>query len=578
MGLNESKKDADKNFSSKPVDSCTEDCPLANLLVTVIRPSKKGDPNFNNTITIQKTGDAPKTATEKCDSEKSFKKIPPGQYTISAKPEDGNGYSFEKSVKVSLSEGQTKKVKVKLVKLEIVKVTPTKNCKQYINLAKDAAKVDYGRIRKVEAHLNKKKADVTVYFDIKAGDKNRDPLPAALQAKITKSSKTNDKGIAEVEFESSRFGGDEFTIMASLHEDVKHVSSNAKKSKKITNWRKIWYQITQDKGVNIPSRSKVKKSFKDTFLEVEETDNKKLVYKDDIAGLQYHPIWQFEPGKGNRQIVCVGNHNKTEFYKEFVAATADKAPKAHLIICEAQWDPEDSPETTFELDKSTKAFRQLNSTNNDVLGVFDPPLKGGTLVKSGSWKWHDGTVEHTGELNDANISVYKSRALYSDFKLTIPSKCTIGVCTGCAGNTNILPTVAKKATAKLIMQCANGPWAGESGNKALNRPQCLIIVDKNTNVFNGTIIHELGHLHEQVRVDKNWLGIPDHTDQYDFRGGSGDHCKKDATEHATDVDQNGKKVYVGGSCVMYHVAVGNTKFCDQCKLDLKIRDLSDFFK
>ena len=61
------------------------------------------------------------------------------------------------------------------------------------------------------------------------------------------------------------------------------------------------------------------------------------------------------------------------------------------------------------------------------------------------------------------------------------------------------------------------------------------------------------------------------------RGGQGSHCKRDATEHATSVDQDGKKIYVGGTCVMYHVAVGNVIFCDNCKTDMRVRAMSDFF-
>jgi hypothetical protein len=29
---------------------------------------------------------------------------------------------------------------------------------------------------------------------------------------------------------------------------------------------------------------------------------------------------------------------------------------------------------------------------------------------------------------------------------------------------------------------------------------------------------------------------------------------------------------------MYHVAVGNVTFCDQCKTDIRAQDLEDFFK
>jgi hypothetical protein len=42
------------------------------------------------------------------------------------------------------------------------------------------------------------------------------------------------------------------------------------------------------------------------------------------------------------------------------------------------------------------------------------------------------------------------------------------------------------------------------------------------------------------------------------------------------VDGAGKKFWNGGTCIMYHVAVGNVTFCDNCKTDLRARDLSGF--
>jgi hypothetical protein len=82
----------------------------------------------------------------------------------------------------------------------------------------------------------------------------------------------------------------------------------------------------------------------------------------------------------------------------------------------------------------------------------------------------------------------------------------------------------------------------------------------------------------QVREQKNWLGLPNHPDQYTRRGGQGSHCKKGASEHATEVDEIGNKVYVNGTCIMYGTAVGNLAFCDNCEAELRVRDMSDFFK
>ncbi len=564
---------AKKTGGSAKVGDSKQKCPQADLFVTVVRKGKKGNPNFKNTIMVEpSSGGGNLGGFSNCDVKKAFLNIKPGKYKVSAKPANGKGYSFEKPVTVSIKKGQKKKVKLNLVQLMVVKVTPAKTVKQYVNLPTRNDEPTWGRTYKVTATINKKKKNIPVHFDFEPDAKNRSSLPADLKAKFkTKTSKTNEKGIAENKFTVSRFGGDKFKVLASINPDVKHKSSNAKKSKQIIVWRKIWYQITYDKGMKLPRRKKTLDEYKKLFLKIAEVDNKKLTYKNDITGITYHPIWQFKPGKGTNKIVCVGDHNKSKFYKKYKTPAAKTKPKAHLIMCDVQWDPINGPQTEYAFSSSSGKCYQKNSARNKYLGVFDPPLKGGSLVKSGSWEW-DG---HTGSLTSKNVKVKKSRKYTSEFEVILPPKCKAG-CAKCAGGTIISPTGAKKAKVKLILRCAKGPWAGESGKPG--KPQCLIVVDSNTKRFNNTIAHEIGHLFKQVRTSTGWLGVPNHSDQYVKRGGQGSHCKKGASVHATAKDQDGKKIYQNGTCIMFHVAVGNTKFCDQCSLDQKIRDLSDFFK
>ena len=565
---------AKRQNKGKTAGSSRQPCLPSNIYVTVVRTGKTGDPNFNNTIIVEGGGGSKKA---KCDVEKRFLKLKAGDYKVSAQPEAGNGYIFEGPPEpVTLAAGETKKVTLMLVRLEIVEVTLKSGAKQFVNLKNRKDQPSWGRTIKVEAKINRTLKGIPVHFDIEYDGSNRkkEDLPASLQAKISSSSKTNKDGIAETMLTVSRFGGDKFKVLASLSKDLKHPSATVVKSNDTEVWRKFWFQITADQGAVLNSRAKNTSAFNEVKAEVEEADNQIIDYRT-IPGLVNHPLWQFEPGKGTRQVVCVGEHNKAKFRSQYVAPKDDKKPKAHLIMCDVQWDPLDGPQGTYSMDASTKTFRQKNASGNDTLGVFDPPLKGGKLVKSGSWTWKIGKVTHTGTLTDANISIKQSRVWFADFEVTLPAQCSPG-CKGCRGGTNIVPNGGSPAVVKLRMKCASGPWAGESGGPG--NPHCLIVVNSNENEFNNTISHELGHLFSQVRKKKKWLGIPDHTDQYEKRGGQGSHCKKGATEDATQKDQDGKKVYVSGTCIMFHVAVGNTTFCDQCKLDLKIRNMSDFCK
>ncbi len=340
----------------------------------------------------------------------------------------------------------------------------------------------------------------------------------------------------------------------------------------------MFYQITADKTAKLPVRDKTFSAFESSFVEIEEV-NENLMDYGSIQGLTRHPLWQFRSdlrtsADGDRQIVCVGDHNKQKFYQQFKAK--NQPVTGHLIMCDAQWDPILGPANIHQLTQRHSELFQKNAAGNSYLGVFDPPLNGGALVSAGVWVWHDGKVQHNGDIGNHHITINKTRRHPTLFELTLPDKCVAGECKGCKGGTAIAPSTALPAKAKIQLQCGTGPWAGESGQPG--KPQCLIVVNSDEDQFNNTIAHEIGHLFKQVRQDKNWLGIPDHPDQYVKRGGQGSHCKKDATESATAKDQDGNTVYENGTCIMYHVAVGNTTFCENCSLDLKVRDMSDFFK
>lgn len=463
-------------------------------------------------------------------------------------------------------------------KFKLAEVTLGAARDQLVNLASAPKDATLGRSVAVTAKLDQKKSGVTVYFAIEAGKDNRTSLPADLQAKIKKSATTNADGIAQVQIDLSRFGGDKFKALASLQEKVAPADGGTVKSAEVTVWRKMNYQITADKGAKLPGRDKTFAAFKKTFLDIKEVDENIIQYSD-IKGLSYHPFWQFRvdlnaSADGDRNVVCVGDHNKDKFYALFKKPKQE--PTAHLIMCDAQWDPITGPISDHNLVKRTNRLVQMNATENDGLGVFKPALDGNKLVQSGSWTWNDGVKIHNGVFTDDDVLIEKSRRHTSVFELTLPMTCKASECKGCSGGSKIEPSAAKPAKAKLEMRCATGPWAGESGQPG--KPQCLIVVDSDENNFNNTIAHEIGHLFKQVREEKSWLGIPDHPDQYVKHGGQGSHCKKDATVSAAEKDQDGNAVYDNGTCVMYHVAAGNTEFCDNCTLDLRVRDMSGFFK
>ena len=289
-----------------------------------------------------------------------------------------------------------------------------------------------------------------------------------------------------------------------------------------------------------------------------------------------HELWQFDMSGSTRKVVCVGTENKLKFTGLFKSPIDTTKPKAHMVMCDVQWDGEMGSLQDFNFPSLSGSINYKNTAGNSYLGVFDPPLGGGAIVQPTSkWAWNDGSRTHQGNLSDTNIAIEQTRGHYSEVKVSIPSVCPAGCPCGAPG-TAIVPSATKQAVVRVRFKAATGPWAGESGQPGY--PHCLIVVNNNLNQFNNTIAHEVGHLFKSVRMDTSWKGIPDHPDQYIKRGGQGSHCKENATEHATRIDEIGDKQYVGGTCVMYHVAVGNTVFCDNCSSDLRVRDVSDIFK
>ncbi len=462
-----------------------------------------------------------------------------------------------------------------------------------------------GKKIKITAELTKKLKDVKIHFMLSPNKDNHEKahwgadlpvsfkfkkLDRALKAKdkadpkdlLHLSAKTDTDGVAAMEdLVLSRFGGDKFKIGAYIDEDphlAKYVDGHADLSVKepaLTDefqiWRRIWAQITRNQATAINGRGASVTAYEEVFVEYKEALDH--TFDAGALGLPDHEAWQFKPGAGTARVLCMGDHNKATFKAMFVAATDEHSPKAHLVMCDAQWDPKAGPKLKYK-SGTLVSTRDYESSSGASFGVFDPPLQGATIVRSGKWKWNDGVDVHEGPLVDANVAVLQARASPSEIQVTIPGTCP-ATCPCGAPGTAIAPTALKKASIELRLNAATGPWFGESGEPG--DPQCLIVINPDDAFFNNTIIHEIGHLLNQVRSATGWHGLPDHPDYYDDRGGQGPHCKKDAVEDPGEQDDNGNNVYTGGTCAMFHLN-DSVAFCHNCGADLRVRDLSDFFK
>jgi len=382
--LKKAKKSADKNFSNKCVGSSSEPCSLADLTVVVKNPNTDSSINFKNEIFVEHTGETTLSQHKKCDQNHTFGKLKAGAYRVSAKPAGDSGFHFETPIDITLAESDKKTVTLELKPLAIEQVTPTADGEQYVNLDADPAKPELGRVHKIQAKINKKQKDVTVYFELAPDAKNNKSLDAKLEAKIAKSAKTNDEGIAELDFTLSRFGGDKFAVKACLTPDFKHPSASVVSSKEITVWRRLWYQLNHHKDIVPPSMTTAVSKIKDVFI-------------DFIAET---PIKHTKAAKGK---VLVGSHNASTYHALRASAHNDRS--VHIILCDTQIDgtPGLSNEVEVEFDKNNDYILATEKTGKTYVMV-DPPLQAGKkLFISGSWK-----NTHTGKSGTLSYDATKT--------------------------------------------------------------------------------------------------------------------------------------------------------------------------
>jgi hypothetical protein len=554
-----------KGGSNKKAGAAKEDCPLANLYVTVVREDKTGNPNFSSSIIVEETpAGKKKTVKAKCDQEKGFLKLMPGSYDVSAKPPESTGYSLDSLTNVSLGAGDKKKTKLELKRVKVVEVTPTAKREQFINLRKAKSKPEHGRVVKVEAKLDKPLKGVTVNFDFEAHADNFDEskMKGSQKAKIKKSAKTDKKGIAKTNFTVSAAGGDQFKVLASLHPNPKHAAANPVKSAWIEVWRKVWYQFTHDKAFAVPDPADSVKAWKADNVGVKfEKADRVQFEKKDAPARTYYPDWMFNPGGGDREVAVIGGHNRSFFRKRY-KKEKDKPVKAHLVICEYQWDPGGNTRQ-LKVDLSASPSSELEMSGS----IINPPLKG-KLVAKGSWQTKS-LPKKKGTLKDENIIVEKTRSGRRNIKIQLPAEAPA-------------PAPGAEITVKIVLKAANGPYLGESDGK-----QILAVYDSSdVPDFNDTVTHEVAHSLNQTPTPGRQPGqLPKHPHQYTGRGGQGSHCStvvgggKGTLVKVTNKKHPwyNKKIYVTGICVMFHSGPQPHtlhKFCEKCVPYVQLQDMS----
>ena len=295
--------------------------------------------------------------------------------------------------------------------------------------------------------------------------------------------------------------------------------------------------------------------------------------KADAPARTYYPEFIINPGGAAKEVAVIGSHNKTAFQKLLKADPAEPV-KAHLILCEHQWDEGD------ETEKVAVTMKKPLVENLAVSeAIFNPALSG-PLVLSGDWESRApaGHPDHgkKGRITDDWIVVGKARPNRRNVSLKAPA----GTAT---------PSDEAPVKVSFSLRGVDGPFLGESG-----KPHMLVVFDaSDVRDFNNTVTHEIGHaLNQTPDPGKQSPGLPKHPRQYRDHGGIGPHCHTDKNAkgefvdgkvvEVPDPDDPKKKVkeFLTGVCVMFHQ--GDTRcideFCPTCEPYVKATDVSAFGK
>jgi len=545
-----SKKPAD----GKKVGSAKQSCPLATMTLQV-SPEDGGD--VPKGFKMHLAGPSARWASMS-GGEAVIGKLQPGKYTVDKLSsgwavKDVSPATLVKdayTIDMPASSKKTVKVKVTLPAVTSVKPEGGKTEKWYINLKTEKGK-SQGRTVEITAELSDKIANVPVYFFLEPGAKNESKLHKDYEAKLLADHAPSDKnGIATVKLRLSMFGGDTFKVFATTDKKGK---KGKKPSQELVVWRKLWFQRTQVEGCNSPKPGKAISAWEKVFVDFEESEvlNVKKADCPDPDRTFYPKSMLYPNNHSADEVGVIGAHNK-RFFFDLLKKEAAKPMKAHIIVCDEQWDPFDK--TSFVHKNITAKGDVTVSMSSDAKVKIIKPALSGNLVFAGRWVHRDkNNVKTTGPITDADISIKPGRASMSDVVVTLPAKAPV-------------PTVSYPVTVSLRLNYAHS-YLGESVKE-----HSLIVYSKSNEAgYNNTIAHEVGHSVGQTpyaprgkRVPK---GMPEHPHAYDdLYGGMGTHCNTTAGEakgklishnagYSKLYRKNITKIYWKGICVMFAYGV-----------------------
>lgn len=377
------------------------------------------------------------------------------------------------------------------------------------------------------------------------------------------SAKTDINGEAKAQVTLSQFGGDQFHLSAYLEVDphlAKFIDGHTDLEKRIPVrataplqvWKRFWYQVTEPTGFASPTPTAAAASYK-AVKTIMTRKNKLEFTKLTAPARTFYKKYIVEGGSDSTEVAVVGSHNKDGLAALFTTET-DAPIKNHLIMCRYQYDEDKTSYTDGSVVHHTTGIKTHTLTAAPTGGkfkmnmgkvVFDPPLRGGDMVKKISWRKKNAPATK-GTINKSNVTIPNPRANNQEVEITLPG-------------TVPTPTTAQPIEIKIECASSKGPYLGES----FKQKHSLIVYDGSDIAdYNDTITHEIGHAFGQTPKPGEQTDTPNIPAHPNWFAGQGTHCN-----------------FGNKKCVMYESGPQGTAihlYCEKCHPYLLVKDMTKF--
>ncbi|MCW8137661.1 MAG: hypothetical protein KIT58_02025 [Planctomycetota bacterium] len=465
-------------------------------------------------------------------------------------------------------KGPKRRAKVKKVPPARLVWPPKGAHTQWVNMPEDDAHPEQGHVLKVKVTLEGGKAGDKVYAKLTPAEDNsarNDPAPeikdgttadwcpdGGIEAELSE-----DDGEVELEVDLGLAGGDVFVLAVGGTQDCDDEALT------ITNWRRLFYQVTRAPDSAFPATAVMEAALKDVFIEYERY-HEALIAPDDVPAGSFMSAGDL--GRGSGKLLVVGDHNIEQLKGKF---QDDRAPiGAHVIVCDAQYDGGEAGSWHEQTIEAEAVFGRKTLTISDPedYDVFATAIQNGEASLQAGSAWESLAPSghpDAGKRGDltADMVVFGLGTTRDKVQVVLPPEAAQIVGEGDKASTSAAVRHPVKVTLKLLV--ARGPFLGEATGK-----HQLVVRLPSDPAMNGVLVHELGHAIKQALAEvAPGLSEADHGRTYTEHGHYGHHCAfglSDAEFGEPDF------TWKEGACVMFgagtgEVAINDGKFCERCR-------------